>query len=181
MTTKNLDQPSLLITLWHLLNWLLFLFWSAKDNSSWWRQIQPLSWEGKTGQSDGGMKKWALFCCLLFLVNRTSKTGEDKQDTTEQLWYSRKIQIIKGIQQRRPCLATATDFVTFGAAEDSRGQGDPYPSVWCWGPRCCWNLLKERFLLCLFLPRLQLLLRSHLNAVRAKAGWLVKSYQHNFS
>jgi len=45
-----------------------------------------------------------------------------------------------------------------------RGQRDPYPSVWCWGPRCCWNLLKERFLLCLFLPPFQLLLRSHLNA-----------------
>lgn len=55
-------------------------------------------------------------------MNRTSKTGEDKQDTTEQLWYSRKIQIIKGTAKEALSCYTATDFVTFGAAEDLEGR-----------------------------------------------------------
>lgn len=145
-------SSSLLITLWHLLNCWLFPFWSVKDNSSWWRQIQPLSWEGKTGQSDGGVKKWALSAACFSLVNRTSKTGEEKQDTTEQLWYSRKIQIIKGIQQRRPCLATATDFVTFGVAEDLEGRETLIPQSDAGDPDVAEIYLRKGFFYVYFFP-----------------------------
>ena len=124
------------------------------------------------------MRGWKSECFLVpaFLLwteqvrlrrrNRILLSSYSVESRTRLKWLSssssssRKIQIFKGVQQRRPCLATATDFVTSGAAEDLEGN----PSVWCWGPRCGWNLLKERFLLCLFLPPLQLLLRSHLNA-----------------
>ena len=85
-------------------------------------------------------------------MNRTSKTGEEKQDTTEQLRYSRKIQIIKGIQQGRPCLAAATDFVTFGVAEDLEGRETLIPQSDAGDPDVAEIYLRKGFFYVYFFP-----------------------------